>query len=68
MSIYISKPGEWFDAYSAVQLIDDYRPAINAGLFFGKHNGQDDEEVCSFDEFIIVETQSEVESYVSGIR
>jgi hypothetical protein len=50
---YISK-GEWFDTDTEAVLIDDYRPnnGPNSGLFRGYRNGQIDEEVCSFDEFV----------------
>lgn len=56
---YISK-GDWFIEGTEATLIDDYRPQINAGLFSGKRRNSpkgtvyDDEEVCSFDEFIEV--------------
>jgi len=61
---YIAKPDEWFDVGTEVQLIDDYRassamyfggPEMNAGLFEGLKDGKIDQEVCSFDEFDIIE-------------
>ena len=48
---YIAKPETWFDVGTPSELIDDYRPGINSGLFLGLRNGNPDEEVCSFDEF-----------------
>ena len=48
---HIAKPGEWFDEGTFVELIDDYRPDMDAGLFRGYRNGRIDEEVCPFDEF-----------------
>lgn len=53
MKIYIAKPQTWFDENSKVKLIDDYRPKMNAGLFCGFRDKKEDEEICSFDEFII---------------
>ena len=52
---YIPKPDTWFDGSVEVDLVDDYRPDINSGLFCGLHNGKLDEEVCSFDEFIEID-------------
>ena len=57
---YISK-GEWFDEGTEVVLIDDYRinplPNLrrNAGLFEGYRNGHPDQEVCTFDEFDVID-------------
>ena len=60
---YISK-GEWFPKGAECELIDDYRTCpevpMNCGLFRGPDpnpgkEGRMDEEVCTFDEFIIVE-------------
>ena len=53
MKIYIAKSQTWFDENSKVELIDDYRPQINAGLFCGFRKNKEDEEICNFDEFII---------------
>lgn len=50
---YIAKPDEWFDAGTEAELIDDYRPRMNSGLFRGIYEGKSDEEVCSFEEFEI---------------
>ena len=63
---YIAKPDEWFDAGTEVKLIDDYRDndamfynkSLNAGLFEGLKDGQIDQEVCCFDEFIFVKTEN----------
>lgn len=70
MTRYIAKPNTWFKAGTEVMLVDDFRPQMNAGIFCGlricenpeaerglpvgteRHN---DEEVCSFDEFDVVE-------------
>ena len=64
---YISN-GEWFDKGAVVQLIDDYRPLLNSGLFEGMRTCKNplsesrqleerylDEEVCSFDEFEVLD-------------
>ena len=64
MSIYISKPDEWFDSHTVVYLIDDYRPDINAGLFSGKRNGEEDEEICPFDEFVFISSYDEAAKYL----
>lgn len=52
-------PGEvWYDAGTEVELIDDYRledTPMDCGLFRGLRDGKTDEEVCSFDEFIVEE-------------
>lgn len=54
--IYITRPDEWFDTGTEVELVDDYRPdGLNCGLFRGYRNGKLDEEICPFDEFNIVE-------------
>lgn len=54
---YVSK-GEWFDAGTEVELIDDYRldagRPMPCGLFRGLRNGTIDEEMCGFDEFEII--------------
>jgi len=54
--IYISQ-GEWFMKGAMCELLDDYRPRLNCGLFAGARQGDDgavyqDEELCSFDEFM----------------
>jgi hypothetical protein len=67
---YISK-GEWFDEGCECILIDDYRVdnvVLNSGLFEGIRTCKNsfaeshllgtkyrDEEICSFDEFIIID-------------
>lgn len=65
---YVAKPDEWFDEGTEVKLIDDYRadssmyfggPSMNAGLFEGLKDGKVDQEVCSFDEFDIIEDESD---------
>ena len=65
-NIYVVKAdgNSWFIGNTFAILIDDYRPKMNSGLFWGtkmcdnpggegKPYGQIyfDEEVCSFDEF-----------------
>ena len=47
----VAKQGTWFDAGTVVELVDDYRPQMNAGLFRGLKDGKMDEEVCSWEEF-----------------
>lgn len=55
---YISR-GEWFDLGTEAALLDDYRKdkiaPWNGGLFEGYRNGKPDQEVCTFDEFDIVD-------------
>lgn len=67
---YIAKPDTWFKEGTECKLIDDYRPGLNSGLFEGLRICEnpdveagipkgtervDDQEVCSFDEFIEVD-------------
>lgn len=52
---YISN-GDWFDKDTIVELIDDYRPSMPCGLFYGLKDGKLDEEVCNFNEFTIIES------------
>lgn len=55
MKKYISK-GEWFDKGTEAVLLDDYRKDLfPAGLFKGYRNGVLDEEVCTFEEFEIID-------------
>lgn len=67
MTRYISN-GAWFIAGTEAVLIDDYRPQWDCGLFLGQRRCENpaseghplgevrlDEEVCSFDEFTVVE-------------
>ena len=49
---YISK-GEWFDKGTEAKLISKYRSGW--GLFEGIRDGKEDEEICTFDEFDMVE-------------
>lgn len=73
---YIAKPNTWFAAGTECILIDDYRPQWGAGLFSGLRICEnpdaeggipvgahriDDEEICGFDEFDVVETEDENE-------
>ena len=52
---YFSR-GEWFDKGTECWLIDDYRgEGLPSGLFLGTRNSKPDEEVCTFDEFEIVD-------------
>jgi hypothetical protein len=44
-------PKGWFDVGTYVILIQDY---LEFGLFCGMHNGQIDEEICPFNEFLLV--------------
>ena len=66
---YIAKENTWFKAGMEVELIDDYRPYMDAGLFRGirvtenplAEGGypqgieREDEEICGFDEFDAIE-------------
>lgn len=49
----------WFDADYEVELVDDYSPFMEAGLFCGLRNWQVDEEICSLDEFVIIDEEAE---------
>ena len=64
---YIAKHDTWFLAGTPVELVEDYRPAFQGGVFRGPRRcmlpteedhllGQiyDDEELCLFDEFLCV--------------
>ena len=68
VKVYIAKKNTWYDEGSICALIDDYRPQMDSGLFYGwrtctnpnsegKPFGERhlDEEVCLFDEFDIEE-------------
>lgn len=56
MIIYIPKSDTWFDEGTIVKLVDDYREDMeNCGLFEGLSDGMLDEEICSFDEFELIE-------------
>lgn len=73
MKKYIAKSDTWFKAETEVKLIDDYRSdGWNAGLFKGLRICEhpeaeggipkgaeilDDEEICNFDEFEIIEVK-----------
>lgn len=68
MTKYISD-GTWFDKGTECELEDDFRPAWNAGIFRGMRTCEnsaaeagkpvgtkyEDGELCSFDEFEVVE-------------
>ena len=67
MTHYIPKSDTWFDIGQNVALIVDSRPEINMGIFCGFRTCQNpesemrllgeeylDEELCSFDEFEII--------------
>lgn len=55
--IYRAKPNTWFDEGTEVKLVDDYRPKLPCGLFCGLQDGKLDEEICSFNEFKIIEEE-----------
>lgn len=68
---YRAKPDTWFDEGTLCELIADGRPQWNSGIFTGirtskgspelhpKGEKYEDEELCSFDEFeVIDETQA----------
>ncbi len=53
---YVSK-GEWFDAGTSAELVEDCSVAqcpTPMGIFRGLRNGVTDEELCTYDEFIVV--------------
>jgi hypothetical protein len=66
---YVAKPDTWFVAGTVCELVDDYSPQMTCGLFRGLRKCEnpasegghplgevrEDEEVCSFDEFDVVE-------------
>ena len=62
--VYVANENCWFEDETICILIDDYRPNMNSGLFYGirccsntKSENKEfgafyyDEEVCQFDEF-----------------
>ena len=51
---YVSR-GDWFDKDTEVELLVDFRPSCDCGLFSGIRNGEEDEETCPFDEFYLSE-------------
>ena len=66
--VYIAKENTWFDAGSICVLIDDFRPGMNSGVFYGWRTCENPaaegrlfgerflkEEVCMFDEFDVIE-------------
>ena len=69
MTAYIAKPNTWFKEGTEVQLLADFRPKMNGGIFLGKRvsegdsekhpNGEEyiDEEDCNFDEFEVMENE-----------
>ena len=57
---YIAKSETWFDAGTVAELIDNYRPDANCGLFRGYRNGKLDEETCPFNEFDKEESKNDV--------
>jgi len=50
---YIAKPDTWFDEGTPCTLLIDIFN-IDAGLFKGLRNGEEDEEICPYDEFEIL--------------
>jgi hypothetical protein len=56
---YIAKPHTWFDAGTEVTLIEDMRLArlhpVNSGIFEGYRNRKFCQEICSFEEFEVIE-------------
>ena len=54
MKRYIAKSDCWFDQDTEADLIDDYRPEVQSGLFFGMKDGHLTYQICNFDEFKIV--------------
>ena len=53
MKRYIAKSHSWFDEGTEADLIDDYRPDVQAGVFYGMKNGHLTYQTCNFDEFKI---------------
>ena len=69
--VYIAKKDTWYDEGSICILIDDYRPQMDAGLFYGMRTCENpasearpfgdkhlDEEVCQFNKFDVEEFES----------
>lgn len=54
---YIAKIDTWYDQGTEVELLDDFRPLVDSGIFCGYRKGKLDEEICSFGEFEIVEEE-----------
>ena len=66
--VYVSNENGWYEEGTICILIDDYRPQMNSGLFYGIRCCENpkseskpfgtlyyDEEVCSFDNFDVHE-------------
>lgn len=53
--------GVWFEAGSEAFLIDDYSPSASKpfGLFLGQKDGRWGQEICNFDEFLLLGNHSE---------
>ncbi len=54
MKHYFAKKDSWFDEGSEAKLIAIIYKTTS-GLFRGIKNGEEDEEICTFDEFDIIE-------------
>ena len=53
MKRYIAKATCWFDTGTEADLIEDYRPDVQAGVFFGMKDGKLAHQICNFQEFKI---------------
>ena len=54
MRRYIAKAHSWFDEGTEADLIEDYRPDVQAGVFFGMKDGHLKHQLCNFDEFKVI--------------
>ncbi len=67
MSVYIAKPGTWYDAGTEAKVICFYDPLTKSGgLFSGVSDGQEDEEGCGTEEFFILD--DEAATKINNIR
>ena len=54
MKIYVSKQNEWYDEHTIAVEITPI--SMESGLFVGIKDGKIDQEICSYDEFDIHDT------------
>lgn len=57
---FIAKPGGWFDKGVEVKLLQSFHSHgddLGFALFAGMRNGEEDEEICVFDEFDVSDAE-----------
>ena len=60
-TLYIALPNSSFEENEVVDLIRDFRPEVNCGLFYGLCNGEMEELMCDFNEFDVLDLEEESE-------